>query len=112
MKTTYKYFIYAALFLVTAARAQVSLYSFNQFSGTYNAITGGTVLGSTTSDDQVFVDPANLTGVGSGATGPGFPIGFNFTYNFQVYDRIGVSNNGWIFFGQSAFGNSGVNSNT
>ncbi|MBK6343109.1 MAG: hypothetical protein IPF41_11115 [Flavobacteriales bacterium] len=37
----------------------------------------------------------------SAVTGPGTPIGFSFTFNGTVYDRIGVNNNGWISFGQS-----------
>lgn len=80
--------------------AQVSAYAFSQSSGTYTPITGGTVLGSTTSDDQRFVDPATLAG-GTTTTGVGFPIGFNFTYNGVVFDRVGINNNGWISLGQS-----------
>jgi hypothetical protein len=81
--------------------AQVSAYPFSQLSTTYTAITGGQVLGSTTSDDQVFVDPAAPAGVASGATGVGLPIGFNFTYNGRTYDRFAVNTNGWIVLGQS-----------
>lgn len=35
-------------------------------------------------------------------TGPGYPIGFNFTYNGVVFDRVGISGQGWIGFGSSA----------
>ncbi len=91
----------AALLLTQAATAQVSAYSFSQLSGTYTPITGGTVLGTTTSDDQRFVDPAVPAG-GTGTTGVGLPIGFNFTFNGQVFDRFGINNNGWIGLGQSA----------
>jgi hypothetical protein len=34
-------------------------------------------------------------------TGPGYPIGFNFTYNGVVFDRVGISGQGWIGFGNS-----------
>lgn len=100
MKKRYITTLASALFALTIS-AQVSTYVFTQFSGTYTAISGGTVFGNTTSDDQVFVDPAVPLGAFGGATGPGMPIGFNFTFNNLVFDRIGINNNGWIFFGQS-----------
>ncbi|MBL7743423.1 MAG: choice-of-anchor J domain-containing protein [Chitinophagaceae bacterium] len=99
--------IYAALLSLsilfiwnTKTTAQVSTYVFTQSNGTYTEITGGSVLGTTTSDDQYFVDPAVPAG-GTTTTGVGFPIGFNFTYNGIVFDRFAVNNNGWISLGQS-----------
>ena len=91
----------AMLLLSQTAQAQVSAYTFSQLSGTYTPITGGTVLGSTTSDDQHFVTTATPLG-GTVRTGIGLPIGFNFTFNGQVFDRFAVSTNGWISLGQSA----------
>ncbi|TXI81498.1 MAG: hypothetical protein E6Q44_04280, partial [Flavobacteriales bacterium] len=41
-------------------------------------------------------------------TGPGYPIGFNFTYNGEVFDRVGISSQGWIGFGNSADGGTAV----
>lgn len=87
--------------LFSYANAQVSAYSFATSSGTYTAITGGSVLGTTTNDEQLFVDPSALTG-GSTASGVGFPIGFSFTYNGIVFDRVAVCSNGWISLGQSS----------
>lgn len=81
--------------------AQTYEYSFSTTTGTYTAITGGTLLGTETSDDQRFVDPAVPAG-GTTNTGPGFDIGFNFTFNGAVFDRLGICNNGWISLGQSA----------
>ncbi|AFH49531.1 Hypothetical protein IALB_1824 [Ignavibacterium album JCM 16511] len=81
--------------------AQVSVMTFSSSSGTYTEITGGTLLGSTTSDDQYFVDPAIPLG-GTTKTGPGFPIGFDFVINGNTFDRFGINNNGWISFGKSA----------
>jgi hypothetical protein len=80
--------------------AQVSAYTFAQSTGTYTAITGGTVYGTTTSDDQRFVTTATPAG-GTNTTGIGLPIGFNFTFNGQVYDRLAINNNGWISLGSS-----------
>ena len=92
----------AFLFAIAAPTyAQVRAYSFSQSNGTYTAITGGTVLGDTASDDQRFVDPAVPLG-GTTLTGVGFPIGFNFTFNGFVYDRFAVNTNGWISLGTSS----------
>ncbi len=93
--------VLSALLLSFGWKSQVSNYVFTQFSGTYAAVSGGTVFGNTTNDDQVFVDPTVPLGSFSGATGPGLAIGFNFTYNNFVFDRFGINNNGWIFLGQS-----------
>ncbi len=82
-----------------SATSQVSLYTFSQLSGTYTAISGGTVFGTSSSDDDTFVNPASPAT--SGNTGVGIPIGFNFTFNGTVFDRFGINNNGWIGFGQS-----------
>ena len=75
-------------------------YVFEEFVGSYTPITGGVVYGTATSDDQRFVDPAVPAG-GTTTTGVGLPIGFSFTYNGVVYDRLAINNNGWISFGSS-----------
>ncbi len=87
--------------LSCAMFAAVSGYTFTPSVGTYAEITGGTLLGSATSDDQRFVDPAVPLG-GTTTTGVGFPIGFNFIYDGVIYDRFAINNNGWISLGQSA----------
>ena len=89
------------LLLVHFANGQVSSYSFLQSSGSYSPIAGGTLLGSTTSDDQRWVDPAVPLG-GTLTTGVGLPIGFSFTLNGQVFNRMAVNNNGWLSLGNSA----------
>ncbi len=66
----------------------------------YSEISGGTLLGNESTADQRFVDPAIPLG-GTTATGPGFPIGFNFYFNGQEYDRVGICADGWIALGQS-----------
>jgi Secretion system C-terminal sorting domain len=81
---------------------QVSIYDFASSSGTYTPITGGTVFGNATSDDERFVDPAIPLGSTSTFSGLGIPIGFNFTFNGNVYDRIAINYNGWISFGNSS----------
>src|SRR6185503_7496288 len=94
--------LFTLFFGSTVSNAQVSTYGFIQSNGTYTEISGGTVLGNTASDDQYFVNPADPLGTAGATTGPGFPIGFNFTYNGIVFDRFAVNNNGWISLGQSA----------
>ncbi len=102
------------------AGAQVSLYQFSQSNGTYTEITaadGGVSLGTPTYWPQQFNNRAwvnnpfndpggQLTQSGylSPAIGPGYPIGFPFTFNGDVFDVIGISNGGWISFGKSSDG--------
>jgi hypothetical protein len=84
----------------TSINAQVSAYNFSQLAGTYTPITGGTVIGLTTSDDNNYANP--LTPTVTAPTGAGFPIGFNFTFNGSVFDRFALNTNGFITLGQSA----------
>jgi hypothetical protein len=86
--------------------AQLNGAPFSSSTGTYTEITGGTVLGSPTDDSQMFTDPAKPLGGTAVADrrGPGFPIGFNFTFDGVVYDRFAINTNGWVSFGQSALG--------
>ena len=107
-----KIYLFITLFVLSiTGKSQVSSYGFNQFSGTYSAISGGTVFGNTSSDDQYFVDPSIPLG-GFTATGPGIPICFNFVYNGTVFDVIGIQNNGWISFGNSTITPNPVDMNT
>ena len=99
--TRFLLLIVAILTTTFSLKAQVSLYSFSSSSGTYTPITGGLLLGDGLSDDQRFVDPSIPLG-GFATTGPGIPIGFNFFYNGQSFDRIAIQNNGWISFGNSS----------
>ena len=76
-------------------------YLFSQSTETYMEISEGISLGNESTANQVFVNPSFPLG-GSVQTGPGFPIGFDFTFNETVFDRIAINANGWISFGQSA----------
>jgi PKD repeat protein len=82
--------------------AQVANMNFSSGFGTYTPITGGATVGTATSDDESFVNPAAPAGATGAVTGPGLPIGFNFDYNGATFDRFGINANGWIFLGQSA----------
>ncbi len=95
-------FLSGLLFWAGSLLGQVSTYTFVSSSGSYTEIAGGTLLGSATSDDEYFVDPAVPAGSTSITTGPGFPIGFNFTFGGVVFDRLAVNTNGFISLGQSA----------
>jgi hypothetical protein len=81
-------------------QAQVSAYAYSQSSSTFTPLATGTVYGTTATDDQRFVDPATPAG-GTTSTGVGLPIGFNFIFNADTFDRIGINANGWISFGKS-----------
>lgn len=80
---------------------QVSNYTFVQSNGTYASISGGSLLGTATNNEEFFTDSTNLAGNSSVTTGIGFPIGFNFTFNGSTFDRVGIHTNGWISLGQS-----------
>lgn len=100
------------------AVGQVSQYTFSQTNETWMALTeadGGWSLGTpTTPYSRVYVDPDNLAGSPSSTyvqpvSGPGFPIGFNFAFNGDVFDRMGITSQGWIGFGKSSDGATAVN---
>ncbi len=74
----------AALLLAHSTQAQVNTYVFQQVSGTFTPMTGGTVLGTATNDDNAFT---------------AVPMGFNFTFNGIVFNSVGVCANGWIKMG-------------
>lgn len=59
-------------------------YSFSSSIGSYPAITGGTVLGNNTNDDDIFDN---------------VPIGFNFNFGGTVFNELSVCANGFIKFG-------------
>lgn len=115
--------VVAPVVLSGVARAQVSAYTFSQTVGTYTEITaadGGFVLGTPLffpplHNLRAYVDPdepdGTLTNAGylDPAIGPGYPIGFDFVYNGEVFDRIGIAHGGWISFGKSENGDEAVN---
>lgn len=104
--------------------AQVSLYEFSQSVEPYTEITeaeaayslGVPVYWPPQHNLRVWVNNEYFGAAGqvtnggylSGVYGPGYPIGFDFLYNGDVFDRIGVSHQGWISFGKSSDGNQAV----
>lgn len=122
MRTRLGLLLSAAVALTWSVQAQVSLYNFSQSQQTWTEITagdGGYQLGTPTffppqHNLRAYADPAipegTVTNGGylSPAVGPGYPIGFNFLFNGDVFDRIGVANGGWISFGKSSDGAQAV----
>lgn len=49
-----------------------------------------------------------VSGVPALCTGPGYPIGFDFEFNGESFDRVGISAQGWIGFGHSSNGSEAV----
>jgi hypothetical protein len=102
--------------------AQVSQYSFSRSVATYTEIgeaDGGYVPCTPlqfppASELTCYADPeepAGTTSVGAylaPVRGPGYHIGFDFTYNGEVFDRIGISTAGGISFGRSSDANTAV----
>ncbi|WP_390451140.1 T9SS type A sorting domain-containing protein [Chryseobacterium sp. Alg-005] len=70
--------------------AQVKSYSFAQSTGTFTAITGGTVLGTATANSGA----ASLYNVSYPVTMP-----FPFNFNGKIYNDLKVASNGYISFG-------------
>ncbi len=79
----------------------VKNYFFQQQIGTYSEISGGTILGSITIDEEVF--NASTTGATTTTAGAGFPIGFPFSFNGQVFTRFAVGTNGYVTLGNDVF---------
>ena len=75
-----------ALSLPTWAQVNAT-YTFSQSNGTYTPITGGTVL---LAQSPTFI---------SDVLYPSQPIGFSFVFNGTAYTSVGVSDNGYIWFG-------------
>ncbi|MBX2972985.1 MAG: T9SS type A sorting domain-containing protein [Flavobacteriales bacterium] len=102
------------------AHAQVSTYEYSEFVSTYTSITeadgvlslGQPVYWPHANNNRAWVnnpfnDPGGQVtqnGYLNPAEGPGYPIGFDFTFNGDVFDVIGISNGGWISFGKSSDG--------
>ncbi len=114
----------SAIAAPTLLWAQVSLYQFSESNQPYTEITAAEAafsLGVPTYwppqhnliawvNNEFFGAAGQVTNGGylSGVYGPGYPIGFNFTYNGDVFDRIGVAHGGWISLGKSSDGNQAV----
>lgn len=94
--------------LCGTAIAQVADYSFTSSQGTWAPLQGGSYVGYDLIDDAAFVDPADLIGFNNANFGPGFPIGFDFTFNGITFDRYAISPEGWISLGQSSRGGQAV----
>src|SRR6187401_3497867 len=93
----------------TLGISQVRNYTFSQSTVSYEEIgdAGNIILGSTSNDNEYFVDPNNLSG-STTAYGNGFPIGFDFVFNGTTYNQFGVSANGWISLGSTTFSSKQV----
>lgn len=105
----------AALLSAGTAQAQVSAYTFTQEVGVWQPIAGsGTPIGMPglpawmAYDDNSFVNEGENLPLGSAITGTGWPIGFEFHFNGHVYDRVGLSTEGWLSFGHSSNGANAV----
>lgn len=83
------------------SQSSLHQYQYVQTIGTYEEISGGTILGDIDIDEEVFNN--NTAGESGPITNIGFPIGFNFVYNNQSYDRFAVGTNGYIKLGNGTF---------
>ncbi|MDI3503670.1 MAG: large repetitive protein [Candidatus Cloacimonadota bacterium] len=96
-------------FLSLWGQNDLSQYTFSYSVEQDEEIMGGTLLGNTTTDNQYFVNPVMTNGSTLYTQGSGFPIGFDFSFAGQIYDRVGINANGWIALGKSSYGEAAVN---
>ena len=96
-----------AIMTISSSFAQVTNYGFSQESTTYSPITGGTAMvllptATAAWDSQIFHTNVNGDAGFTNQIGAGFPIGFNFNYNGQVFDRFSIGMDGFIKLGSGA----------
>lgn len=97
------------------ATAQVtSVYDVAGSVGTYNEITGGTVLTGLPAGEEL--NEKVFDGTGKPLSGKytvlGLPIGFDFKFNNKLMDRFVIASNGYLMLGEDSvsFDNSSANS--
>mgnify|MGYP001183476671 CR=1 FL=1 len=95
------------LLCLSPSFAALGDYSFAYTLNTWQELTQGTVLGNESTDDEYFIHPDYPLG-GSASAGTGFPIGFDLSFDGEVYDRFGVNANGWIGLGKSIYGAAAI----
>ncbi len=84
--------------LATAGWATVSEYSFASTLGTFTEITGGTVLGTVTNDNESF---------------NAIPLGFTINFNGVDYTEVSVQTNGFLAMGATVLtSNTAISSTT
>lgn len=92
-----------SLHVGACAQQVATLYSFTSTSGTYAPITGGTVLGDISVDDDIFTSSGRYTAdYATNPEGPirvGIPIGFTFRFGTAEMTHFGVNANGSITLG-------------
>ncbi len=85
--------LFTFFFWSTRSTAQVSTYIFSQSSGTFTAITGGTVVATATANaGAAAMDDVNYTL-------PAATIPFTFTFNGVGYTTLNINSNGYLTFG-------------
>ncbi len=87
--------IFALIFSLTT-KAQVSAYAFTQNTGTYTAISSGTIVASATATTDI----GSLDNAVFNLTTGSFP--FTFMFNGVGYTGCNISSNGFITFGTTA----------
>lgn len=86
-------------------------YLFTYSVGTWQQLSSGTLLGDAATDELNFIHPDYPGGL-TGTQSIGLPIGFDFSFEGQVYDRFGINANGWIGLGKSVYGNHAIDLRT
>lgn len=95
--------LFILLFGASLLNAQTTMQSYYSFSASYNSLAYSE-LSSPTVLTESGGDDFQLTNGGTGPTGPGYSIGFNFYFNGEEFTRFGVNSNGFIGLGTETDG--------
>lgn len=103
-----------SLWIICNAEAQVIMgYDATVSNGSYNEISGGTVIPTSlsgTSLNSVIFDQNN-TAHTSAITTKGYPIGFNFKYDNQLMNQFLIGTHGYLVLGKDSVYASATTSN-
>lgn len=91
----------SVLSLLTAQAQPTAFYDVKASTGSYDEISGGTVVGSALSANafnSVVFDKTNTANTNQ-VTAEGYPIGFNFKFNNIQMNQFMVASNGYILLG-------------
>lgn len=103
MKTSIYIFILVCILSSLKIYAQpIVSYGFDSRTGTYEEISGGTIVGAGLLDEQLqdLAFDGTASPVKQLKTTSGIPIGFNFTFNDQTMNKFVIGSHGYIVLGK------------
>lgn len=104
MKKLLSYVILFVLGTVTAAAQATMAYDVKGTVGTYEEITGGTVIGAGLKGEDFAEKVFDRDGhaIATDTVTQGFPIGFDFKFNNKLMNQFAVSSTGYMLLGKDS----------